>query len=164
MKSARAGVLLVLLGLGGAALAEDATSPPAGATSLAEFLGDGVQVYSCDAAGGGYAWVFRAPEAALFDARGRQVGSHGAGPRWTLADGSSVVGEKVAESAAAEPHAIPWLLLRVKSRDGAGQLAAAAWIRRTDTMGGVAPEGGCDAAHAGETARMRYSAIYQFLR
>jgi hypothetical protein len=127
-------------------------------------VGDGVQVYSCDAGGGGYAWVFRAPEAALFDRAGRQVGSHGAGPRWTLADGSSVLGEKVAEAAAPAPHAIAWLLLRVKSHEGTGRLADAAWVRRASTAGGTAPDGGCDAAHAGETARIRYSAVYEFWR
>ena len=157
-------VVALLIGFVGTALAEDATAPPKGSVSLMEVLGDGVQVYSCDATDRGYAWVFRGPEAALFDARGRQVGSHGAGPSWKLADGSSVIGEKVAEAASPDPHAIPWLLLRVKSHDGTGPLADAAWVRRTNTVGGNAPDGGCDEAHAGETARIRYSAIYQFLR
>jgi hypothetical protein len=154
----------LLIGLSGTAAAADPTAPPAGATRLLEVAGEGVQIYSCDASGGGYAWTFRAPDAALFDGAGRQVGSHGAGPRWTLADGSSVVGEKTAEAPAPEPRAIPWLLLRVKSHEGAGQLAAAAWVRRARTVGGAAPQGGCDAAHAGETARMRYSAVYEFWR
>jgi hypothetical protein len=157
-------VAALLIGFGAAALAEEATAPPKGSTSLIELVGDGVQVYSCDATDRGYAWVFRGPEAALFDAQGRQVGSHGAGPSWKLADGSSVIGEKVAEAASPDPHAIPWLLLRVKSHDGTGQLADAAWVRRANTVGGKAPEAGCDPAHAGETARIRYSAVYQFLR
>ena len=157
-------VVALLIGFGGTALAEEATAPPKGSTSLLEVLGDGVQVYSCDATDRGYAWVFRRPEAALFDAQGRQIGSHGAGPSWTLADSSTVTGEKVAEAASPDPHAIPWLLLRVNSHDGTGQLADAAWVRRTNTVGGQAPGAGCDPAHAGETARIRYSAMYQFLR
>jgi Protein of unknown function (DUF3455) len=157
-------VAVVLTGLSGTAAAADATAPPAGATRLLEVVGDGVQIYSCEASGGNYAWVFRGPDAALFDSAGRQIGSHGAGPRWTLGDGSSVVAEKSAEAAAPEPQAIPWLLLRVTSHEGAGQLTAAAWVRRARTAGGAAPQGGCDAGHAGETARMHYSAIYEFWR
>ena len=154
----------VLIGLSGGALAEDATAPPKGSASLVELQGDGVQVYACTATDRGFAWVFRGPEAALFDAEGRHVGSHGGGPSWTLADGSSIVGEKIAEAPASEPHAIPWLLLRVKSHAGAGKLAEATLVRRFNTVGGEAPKTGCDAAHAGETARMRYSATYQFFR
>jgi hypothetical protein len=92
-------VAAVLIGFGGTALAEDATTPPKGSTSLMEVLGDGVQIYACAATDHDYAWVFRSPEAVLLDAQGHQVGSHGAGPTWTLADGSSVIGEKVAEAA-----------------------------------------------------------------
>ena len=67
--------------------------------------------------------------------------------------------------AASQPPAgaIPWLLLRAKSHVGTGPLASAAFIRRAETVGGIAPAGGCDAAHNGEQARMRYSALYEFL-
>jgi len=156
--------IALLFGVTGTALAEEAAAPPKGAVVLFEFAADGVQTYACEAKDQGYAWAFHGPEAALFDAQGRQIGTHAAGPTWKLADGSSVVGEKIAEAAAPEPHAVPWLLLRVKSHDGAGQLANAAWIRRMNTHGGPAPAGGCDAAHLGETARMRYSATYQFFK
>lgn len=155
---------VLLLGLGGSALADEAVAPPKEAVGLLEVSADGVQIYACEAKDQSYAWVFRSPEAALFDAQGRQVGIHAAGPSWKLADGSSVVGDKVAEAASPELHAIAWLLLRAKSHDGAGQLANATWIRRAHTHGGAAPEGGCDASHNGETARMRYSATYQFFR
>jgi Protein of unknown function (DUF3455) len=151
----------LLLGFGGTAMAQE-VAPPKGSASLLEVAADGVQIYTCEAKSQSYAWVFRGPEAALFDASGRQIGTHGAGPRWTFADGSSIIGEKVAEAPAPEPNAIAWLLLRVKSHDGTGQLNNAVWVRRANTRGGAAPVGGCDAAHSGETARMRYSAIYQF--
>jgi hypothetical protein len=49
-----------------------------------------------------------------------------------------------------------------KSHQGRGILADAAFIRRTDTKGGVAPTTGCDAGHISEQVRMRYSASYQF--
>jgi hypothetical protein len=41
-------------------------------------------------------------------------------------------------------------------------VAAAAFVRRAETKGGVAPATGCDAAHRDEQVRMRYSALYQF--
>ena len=58
--------------------------------------------------------------------------------------------------------AIPWLLMRAKSNEGAGALAGVKYIQRVDTVGGVAPSSGCDAAHAGAEARVEYSANYDF--
>lgn len=145
-----------------AAGAQEALSPPAGAKQLFEFAADGVQVYVCDAKDQSYAWIFQEPSATLFDAQGRQVGTHFKGPTWTLADSSSATGEVIGKQAAPQQGAVPWLLLRVKAHEGSGKLGDAAYIRRVDTKGGAEPAGGCDAAHKGETARIRYSAIYQF--
>ena len=139
-----------------------AVGPPAGAALVLRVVADGVQIYACEAKDKGGAWAFKAPEAALFDGDGRQIGTHFAGPTWKLADGSAVVGEVAARADASEAGAIPWLLLRAKSHDGAGTLANAAFIRRVETKGGVAPKSGCDAAHVADQARMRYSAIYEF--
>jgi hypothetical protein len=130
---------------------------------LLEALADGVQIYVCEAKSPSYEWVFKAPEANLFDRRGRQIGTHYAGPTWKTMDGATVVGEVSARADAPTAGAIPWLLLRAKSRDGAGPLASAAFVRRAETVGGAAPTAGCDAAHNGEQARMRYSALYEFL-
>ncbi|WP_270938585.1 DUF3455 domain-containing protein [Falsiroseomonas oryzae] len=125
---------------------------------------DGVQVYACEARAGAHAWVFKGPEAALFDAAGRQVGTHGAGPFWRLsADGATVGGEVAATAAAPVAGAIPWLLLRVRQREGGAGFGGTAWIRRIDTVGGAPPREGCDAAQAGQVARMRYAATYEFL-
>jgi Protein of unknown function (DUF3455) len=146
------------------ARAEDsALAPPAGTALLLRVVADGVQIYACEVTDTGRGWVFKAPEAALFDSGGRQIGTHFAGPTWKLADGSAVVGELAARADAPEAGAIPWLLLRAKSHDGgAGTLANAAFIRRIDTKGGAAPKTGCEAAHIGQQARMRYSAVYEF--
>lgn len=142
------------------AVAQDApVMPPAGAAPLFEVVADGVQIYACEARDGGPAWVFRAPEAALFDASGRQVGTHGAGPHWRLADGSATAGVVSANAAAPRSGAIPWLLLRATPEAAPGRLREAAWIRRFDTEGGAAPAGRCE---PGEAARMRYSARYTF--
>jgi hypothetical protein len=141
-----------------------AIAPPAGSAPVLELFADGVQVYTCDPnpKGEGYDWSFNAPDAKLFDKQGRQVGTHFSGPTWSLDDGSEIVGEVVAKADAPEPDAIQWLLLRVKSHQGSGALSPVAYIRRTDTKGGVAPRAGCDANHLSEQAHMRYSATYQF--
>jgi hypothetical protein len=60
------------------------------------------------------------------------------------------------------PGAVPWLLLRAKSREGTGALASTKYIRRVDTIGGIAPSAGCDPAHAGAEVRVDYLANYDF--
>ena len=139
-----------------------AVMPPAGAPLLLEAQADGVQIYACEATEKGPEWVFKSPEANLFDAEGRQIGTHFAGPSWKLADGSQAVGTPIAKADSPASGAIPWLLLQVKAGKGSGHLAAVTIIRRADTKGGTAPTAGCDASHLGEQARMRYSATYQF--
>jgi hypothetical protein len=139
-------------------------APPPGAVLLLEATATGVQIYACEAASGGFAWVFKAPEATLLDHQGHQVATHFAGPSWKAGDGSTVVGEVLAKADAPEAGAVPWLLLRAKSHDGAGSFSAVAYIRRTETRGGAAPGTGCDGAHAGQPARIPYSATYQFFR
>jgi hypothetical protein len=135
---------------------------PAGARLVLEAGAQGVQIYNCAKSGDLYRWTFSAPEAALFDAAGRQIGTHFAGPGWQLQDGSRIVGAAVAQAPAPEPGAIPWVLLRVAAHDGAGGLSEVGLVRRIDTHGGTAPTDACDASHAGTQARMRYTARYLF--
>ncbi|WP_036255689.1 DUF3455 domain-containing protein [Methylocapsa acidiphila] len=153
---------LAVCGLADGVMAEESLTPPADAKLLFELGADGIQVYACEAKDQGFAWVFQEPAANLFDAEGRQIGTHSKGPSWTLSDSSSATAELIAKQAAAQKGAVPWLLLKVKTHDGAGRLANAAYIRRIDTKGGAEPASGCDAAHKGEAARIRYSATYQF--
>ena len=154
----------ILIGTASAAAGADqaAVMPPEGSAPVLELDADGVQIYTCDAKGGGFEWSFKAPEANLFDKEGRQVCTHFAGPTWKIDDGSEVVGEVVAKADAPDPNAIQWLLLRAKSHQGSGGLSAVAYIRRAETEGGIAPSAGCDASHVSQQARMRYSASYQF--
>src|SRR5882762_3589403 len=51
----------------------------------------GVQIYTWN----GAAWVFKAPEAVLYDSAGNVVGIHYAGPSWESRDGSKVVGVRL---------------------------------------------------------------------
>jgi len=135
---------------------------PQGQTRLLRAAARGAQIYACTAKTGSpvYEWVLKGPDAELFDAHGEKIGRHFAGPTWEIADGSRVVGEVMERSAA--PGAIPLLLLRAKSNDGAGMLANVRYIQRLDTAGGVAPQAGCDAEHAGDEARVSYAANYDF--
>jgi hypothetical protein len=120
----------------------------------------GVQIYECRVTDGKAGWAFVAPDAALFDGPGRQVGQHGAGPFWQLQDGSRVEGQAVARADAPAAGAIPWLLLDVHSTGHAGRLHDVARIRRVNTQGGVAPQAGCEAAAAGTRERVAYTADY----
>jgi hypothetical protein len=150
--------LIVGFSATGASGEEQRVAAPPGAKLLLEATAYGVQIYTCKMEGDSRHWVFTAPEAALFDASGRQIGTHFAGPAWQMADGGKIVGEVVAQAPAPEPHAIAWLLLRVKSHEGTGVLSGVNVVRRIDTQGGTAPATACDATQA----RMQYTARYQF--
>jgi hypothetical protein len=160
--------ILIAVGALPVTAGQTGVAPPQGSALLLEATADGVQIYTCEAKGNLFEWSFKAPEATLFDKEGRQIGTHFAGPTWKMTDGSEIVGEVLAKADAPQRDAIQWLLLRAKSHQGPkshqgqGVLDKAAFIRRIDTEGGVAPTAGCDASHISEQARMRYSAIYQF--
>ena len=163
MTKIAAGVFAAAILVGGTTMGEDAAlAPPAGSHLLLRTSAEGVQIYMCEAVGTGFGWVFKGPEAALFDEQGRQIVKHFAGPSWQAEEGSSIIGEIIAKADAPAGAAIPWLLLRAKSHMGSGLFAAVAFIQRLDTKGGAAPDGGCDTAHQNTEARMRYSATYVF--
>src|SRR5580698_618805 len=94
----------------GAIAGEPLVPAPPGAKLVFEAVGQGVQIYACETGGDSFHWVFKAPDAALFDQTGRQVGTHFAGPTWLLADGSKITGEVVAQARAPAQGAIAWLL------------------------------------------------------
>ena len=136
---------------------------PDGQALLLRAAARGAQIYTCKvktAEPPAFEWALKAPEAELFDQSGARIGRHYAGPTWESADGSRVVGEVMQRSAV--QGAIPWLLLRAKSNEGAGLFASVKYVQRVDTVGGVAPSAGCDAAHANAEARVDYSANYDF--
>lgn len=123
----------------------------------------GVQVYTCAAASGGFAWRLDHPDAVLVDSRGRTRVRHGQGPTWRGLDGSTITGEVVATIAAPEAGAIPWLVARVSQRSGDGLLGDVSLVVRTDTQGGLAPADGCDAATLGGSVAVPYRASYLFV-
>jgi hypothetical protein len=138
---------------------------PAGISVFLEVPATGVQIYTCGKSdAGAWTWVFKAPEAALFDTQKKQIGRHYAGPTWEALAGGKVVGAVKASAPAPEAGAIPWLLLDIKSSEGAGVFNQAKGILRVSTHGGVAPAQGCDEAHSGSEARVPYTATYLFLK
>jgi hypothetical protein len=121
----------------------------------------GSQIYVCTAQTDNpysFGWTFKEPVAELFDGRGEKVGDHYAGPTWEWQDGSTVVGRVVEREAAPTAGAIPWLLLRAASGQGAGQLAPVTEIQRIETVGGNAPMDGCCHASAETELAVRYGA------
>jgi hypothetical protein len=136
---------------------------PAGVRSVLQAKGDGVQIYTCTAGNDGPKWVLKAPDAKLLDAAGKTIGSHFAGPTWRLEDGSQVQGELIASKPAPQTNSVAWLLLRAKAGTATGAFAEVAFIRRTETHGGVATESSCANSHdVGNIVRIPYTATYTF--
>jgi Protein of unknown function (DUF3455) len=127
----------------------------------------GVQIYTCNARrddSSAFEWTLKAPEAELFDVSGERIGKHYGGPTWESDDGSKVVGQLKARDNGPDTNAIPWLLLTAKSDSGKGVFAGTTSIQRLDTVGGRAPEDGCDAKQQGKELRVPYAAAYKFFR
>jgi hypothetical protein len=126
----------------------------------------GVQIYECRQAKGQtgtYEWAFVAPEAELFDASGKKVGRHGAGPNWEAADGSKIIGTVKEKADSSQTDAIPWLLLTAKSVGAQGVFSKITSVQRLNTVGGTAPREGCSQTAAGTMVRVPYTADYYFL-
>jgi hypothetical protein len=143
---------------------ENLKAPATQALSVAA-QATGVQIYECNASKTDptrFEWVFRAPEAALFDIAGKNIGKHYAGPTWESNDGSKVIGEVKARDDGLDPNAIPWLLLNAKSAEGNGVFGKTQSIQRVKTVGGKAPADGCNQAQAGKDVRVAYRATYYF--
>ena len=141
----------------------DALKVPAGNKLDFAAHAEGVQIYVCQASttDGSLAWALKAPDAQLFGKRGRVIGTHYAGPTWEALDGSTVVGMRLAASTP-DASAIPWLLLQATSTTGDGRMSKVTYIQRLETVGGLAPQGGCD--HADATVESEYSATYYFYK
>ena len=143
----------------------DSLKVPATQTLSLETRATGVQIYDCKPNKDDptrFEWVFKAPEADLFDPAGTKIGKHYAGPTWESNDGSKVVGEVKARDDGPDANAIPWLLLGAKSTSGVGVFGQTVSVQRVQTVGGKAPVDGCSQAQAGKESRVPYKAVYYF--
>jgi hypothetical protein len=146
-----------LAALGGCASAAtpEAISPSTGEKLAFVAPARGVQIYECRAG----EWAFVAPDAQLFDAAGKTIGRHYAGPHWEAADGSKVVAAVKAKADAPSAGDLPWLLLSAKSVGAEGAFSKITSIQRLATVGGIAPSRSCE---NGARARVGYTADYYF--
>lgn len=155
MDRRRAPLILLLAACSGAKTRELPAELVVNKPVVLEVDAKGVQRYGCEAG----AWTLVAPEAVLRIGE-KVIGKHGAGPTWTHADGSNVVGTKVAD-ATVDATAIPWFRLDAASHnDVPGLFAQVTAIVRRDTTGGLAPSGACK----GGTIDVPYTARYVFYR
>jgi hypothetical protein len=123
----------------------------------------GSQIYVCQTGSDEKpSWTLKAPDAELGDAKGKNIGHHGAGPSWKLIDGSEVTAKAAARENAPDPADVPWLLLNVTGHTGSGALAKVTTIQRIHTKGGQPPASGCDESHLGSETKSRYTAEYYF--
>jgi hypothetical protein len=145
-----------------AALAQEPLPCPDNSSIVLALVADGVQIYeSKPNSAGGFQWSLKAPKADLKSSAGEILGKHGAGPSWTLNDGSTIVGALPPVKNAAAPAGIPWLLVAVKSKSGSGALNQVDYVMRVATEGGVAPVE--PPKTADETVEIKYHAVYLFL-
>jgi hypothetical protein len=169
-----AGILAVMAVGSAAQVAHSAPAPPAVPSKIAVEEGHkpfliahavGVQIYTCNAVAGGFAWSSATPRADLYDDRGNVIGTHFGGPSWQADDGSTVVASRV-DGVTADPTAIPWLLLkRASSTAGADgdRLTHTTFIQRVATTGGLTPAADqCNATTAGSVREIPYTADYVF--
>ena len=123
----------------------------------------GYQVYvATETTPGMLNWVFKAPEAVLFDNDGNVVGIHYAGPTWETSSGSFVKAARV-NGVTVDPTAIQWLLLKATVSSGPGVLKDTTFIQRVNTVGGLAPASAAG-AQIGEELRVPYTTEYYFYR
>ena len=143
---------------------------PASATLVVQLYAKGTQNYRCQATSASAAeWKLVAPEADLFraaDFTGELAGTHGAGPSWTLKDGSGAKGDAPSAKKAASPEAgaVAWLLIPSQSNGQAGELQGVTLVQRMGTHGGIAPAGGCDSGSVGAETKVPCTATYVFYR
>lgn len=141
---------------------------PGGNTRVATYFARGVQKYKAQVKAGSfpvtYEWVFVAPQADLYDASNKKVGTHSAGPTWQLSATDSIYGQHFTPaktSPATDANSIDWLLLMPKAgKVPTGIFSNVAYIQRIATVGGKAPA--ILPSSAAETAEVEYTAIYRF--
>ena len=163
-------IVIILIAVCGNALAETIPQVPDSLkTSATEVLllkaqGKGVQIYECKVSTDAkhFEWVFKAPEAELFDNSGKIIGKHYAGPTWESNDGSKVTGKVKGRDNGPNPNSIPWLLLTAKSTSGNGVFSRITSVQRLNTSGGKAPDEGCNQSSVDKEIRIPYKATYYF--
>jgi len=145
--------------------------------------GVGTQNYVClPTASGGVAWSLFTPEATLFNDAAGQVTTHffSISPKsgqiratWQHSKDTSSIWAKLAEQSTeapfVKPGAVAWLKLQQDGTrpgpTGGDKLTITTFVQRVNTVGGAAPETGCDqASQIGSKAFVPYTADYIFYK
>jgi Protein of unknown function (DUF3455) len=138
------------------------------AVLVAAYAAEGTQTYTCQVTGAGdaatYAWsTASTPSANLYGSDCTIAVTHYAGPHWKANDGSIILGTKVRSVASSTAASIVQLLLSAVVDGGStGILTPVTAVQRLNTVGGIAPSTGCDAAHVNGTVAVPYTATYYF--
>lgn len=138
----------------------DAIKPPKGNTVAFRTYARGVQIYRWN----GNNWEFVAPRADLFgiaNFRQKVIGIHHGGPIWESANGSKVIGSRLA-GCTPDPTAISWLLLKGASTSTPGMFNGVTYIQRVNTVGGLAPT--TPGTVMDQIAEVPYTTEYYFYR
>ena len=141
---------------------------PTGNSRVFTFFADGVQKYKAQEIPGSspvaYQWQFVAPQADLYDATNKKVGTHSQGPTWQLSIVDSMFGQAFNPPKSApspDGNGIDWLLLMpTTGKPPIGVFAEVDYVQRIDTKGGKAPS--TPPSNANETADVHYTSIYRF--
>ncbi len=123
------------------------------------FVANGKQIYKCENG----AWSKGSiPDATLYDMNSNAKIHHGAGPSWTMLDGSGAI-KAIASTASHFPApdgaSIDWLKLEADKPSRTGVFSDVAIIQRLYTGAGKAPGTACT---AGQTYESAYTAHYYF--
>ena len=143
---------------------------PGGNTRVATYYAEGVQKYRAREKAGSnpvtYEWVFVAPDAALYDVNNVKVGTHAAGPHWTLSSSDSIFAQQFSPARtapSADPESIDWLLLMPKTgTTPIGIFANVSYIQRIATKGGKAPL--TAPVSINDVVDVKYKAVYRFTK
>jgi hypothetical protein len=122
----------------------------------------GVQIFRCEKRDGKGAWIFRQPDAELFDTAGKAVARHGANFSFEHIDGSRLVATIAAYDDAPKATDLKWLHLATRSF-GKGTFEGVTDVQRVNTSGGM-PPAACDLAHAGRVLRIDFTSDFLFYR
>jgi hypothetical protein len=122
----------------------------------------GVQIFRCEKREATLNWMFRQPEAELFDASGKVVARHGASFSFEHVDGSRLLSTVAAYDEAPKETDLRWLLLSTKSF-GKGAFEGVTHAQRVNTQGGM-PPAKCSASQLGQLLRVDFSSEFIFYR
>jgi hypothetical protein len=133
---------------------------PSDREPVLQLSAQGVQIFRCEKREGGFVWVFRQPDAQLFDNSGKVVGRHGASFSFEHNDGSRLTATIAAYDDATKSTDLRWLLLTTRSF-GKGAFEGVTHVQRVNTKGGIPPDR-CDASQLNSLLRVDFTADFVY--